>query len=160
VSKNQEGFKNNEIEFLPIPPLLPGQPWIRYLLVKTNVGSKYGQTDPVKVRLLVDTGASYTLLPVKVLNDLGYDTQNPDNWHPGIVTGKGKTKRIPIVQVSSFSCLGKQIIDFPVLAYTLPKSPNQRYWRGVLGMDFLSHFEAVILLAKAGSERKNEIRLR
>lgn len=157
MSKNQAGLKNNEIEIFPIPPLLASQPSVRYLLVKTNVGSKSCQTASVKVILLVDTGASYTTLPIQVLNDLGYDTQNPDNWHPGIVTGKGKTQRIPIVQLSSFFCLKKQIIDFPVLAYTLPQPT---YWDGVIGMDFLTHFEAVILLAKAGSKRKNEIRLR
>ena len=117
-------------------------------------------TAPMEVRLLVDTGASYTLIPEKVLNDLGYDTRNPIARYDKLVTGGGEKSGIPIVQVAYFYCLGKQIIDFPVLAYTLPKSPNQRYWRGVLGMDFLTHFEAVILLAKAGSKRKNEIRLR
>jgi aspartyl protease family protein len=111
----------------------------------------------VKVPLLVDTGASYTTLPVKVLNDLGYDTQNPDNWHPGIVTGRGHTSRIPIVQVSSFSCLGKQIIDWPILAYTLPQPT---YWRGVLGMDFLIHFRAVILLENSQTGQADRIVLR
>ena len=157
MSKNQEGFNNNEVEFFPIPPLLPGHASVNYLLVRSDVSSKSGLTAPVEVTLLVDTGASYTTLPVQVLKGLGYDTQNPDNWHPGIVTGKGKTQRIPIVQVSSFYCLKKQIIDFPVLAYTLPQPTS---WDGVLGMDFLIHFEAVILLAKSGSKRKNEIRFR
>ena len=157
MSQNQEGFNNNEVEFFPIPPLLPGHSSVHYLLVRSDVSSKFGITAPVEVTLLVDTGASYTTLPVQVLKGLGYDTQNPDNWHPGIVTGKGNTQRIPIVQVSSFYCLKKQIIDFPVLAYNLPQPT---YWDGVLGMDFLIHFEAVILLAKAGSKRKNEIRFR
>lgn len=154
MSKNQEGFNNNEVEFFPIPPLLPGHASVHYLLVRSDVSSKSGQTAPVEVTLLVDTGASYTTLPVQILKGLGYDTQNPDKWHPGIVTGKGKTPAIPIVQDSSFSCLGKQMIDFPVLAYTLPK---QTAWDGILGMDFFSHFEAVILLAKAGSKRNNKI---
>jgi hypothetical protein len=157
VSKNQQPFKNKEIETFPIPPLFLGQPSVHYLLVRTNVGSKSGGDDPAKVTLLVDTGATHTILPVKVLNDLGYDTKNPFKWHPGLITGRGQTQKIPIVQISSFYCLGKQMIDFPVLAYTLPQ---QTYWDGVLGMDFLTHFEAVILLAKAASKRKNEIRLR
>jgi Aspartyl protease len=116
MSKNQESFSNNEIKLYSISPLLASQPSVHYLWVKTNVSSKYEQTAPVKVDLLVDTGASYTTLPVQVLEDLGYDTQNPDNWHPGIVTGKGKTPRIPIVKVSSFYCLKQKIIDFPVLS--------------------------------------------
>jgi aspartyl protease family protein len=157
MSNNEQSFKNNEIKRYSISPLLASQPSVHYLLVKTNVGSKFGQTDPVKVPLLVDTGASYTTLPVKVLNDLGYDTQNPDKWHPGIVTGRGHTSRIPIVQVSSFSCLGKQIIDWPILAYTLPQPT---YWRGVLGMDFLTHFRAVILLENYQTGQADRIVLR
>jgi aspartyl protease family protein len=157
MSNNQQSFNNNEIKRYSISPLLRSQPSIHYLLVKTNVSSKYGQTAPVNVTLLVDTGASYTTLPIQVLKDLGYDTQNPENWHPGIVTGKGKTQRIPIVQVSSFYCLKKQIIDFPVLAYTLPQPT---YWDGVLGMDVLTHFRAVILLENSKTGQADRIVLR
>ena len=74
--KNQQPF-NNQVQSLTLPPLLKNQPLSpksRYLVVGADVGSKFGKTDPVEVRLLVDTGATYTTLPVQVLNDLGYDT--------------------------------------------------------------------------------------
>ena len=60
MSKNQQPFKNKEIEYLRISPLLSGQSSVHYLLVRTNVGRKSGGNDPAKVTLLVDTGASYT----------------------------------------------------------------------------------------------------
>ncbi len=110
--------------------------------------------------LLVDTGATYTILPEITLKNLGYDTENPIARYDKLVTGGGDRLGIPIVQVSSFYCLGKQMIDFPVLAYALPKSPNQRYWRGVLGMDFLTHFRAVILLENANTGQAEQIVLR
>ena len=59
---NQQPF-NNQVKSLTLPPLLENQPFSpksHYLIVRTNVGSKSGQTTPVKVPLLVDTGASYT----------------------------------------------------------------------------------------------------
>jgi hypothetical protein len=160
---NNQEASNNQVKSLTLPPLLENQPLSpksRYLIVRADVGSKFGQTTPVEVRLLVDTGASYTLLPVKVLNDLGYDTENPIARYDKLVTGGGQTSGIPIIQVASFYCLGKQMIDFPVLAYTLPKSPNQRYWRGVLGMDFLSHFRSAILLENERTGKPDHIRLR
>ncbi len=157
MSQNQQPFKNNEIKRYRINPLLTDQPSFYYLLVRANLGRKSPGNDPAKVILLVDTGASYTILPENTLNRLGYDTKNPLKWHPGLITGKGKTQRIPIIQISSFFCLNKEIIDFPVLAYTLPR-PS--YWDGVLGIDFLTHFRAVILLENAKTGKPNEIRLR
>ena len=157
MSKNQQPFNNKEIERLRISPLLSGQSSVHYLLVRTNVGRKSGGDDPAKITLLVDTGASHTTLPENTLNRLGYDTKNPVKWHPGLITGKGQTERIPIIQISSFFCLKKEIVNFPVLAYTLPRPT---YWDGVLGMDFLTHFRAVILLENANTGQADRIVLR
>ena len=44
MSQNQEGFNNNEVEFFPIPPLLPGHSSVHYLLVRSDVSSKFGIT--------------------------------------------------------------------------------------------------------------------
>ena len=163
MSPNKQPLNNKEIQRFPISPLLQNQPSVHYLLVRANVRIKSEVSEFSKVTLLVDTGASYTTLPVEVLNDLGYDTKNTSKWHPGIVTGQGQTSRIPIVQLSAFYCLKKQMINFPVLAYTLPTpktSNNFLGWDGVLGMDFLIHFRAVILLENKGTSQLDQIVLR
>jgi hypothetical protein len=159
---NQQPF-NNQVEHLRFSPLLKNQqhsPTSHYLLVRADVGRKSGKGDSLEVPLLVDTGATYTILPEITLKNLGYDTENPIARYDKLVTGGGDRLGIAIVQVSSFYCLGKQMIDFPVLAYSLPKSPNQRYWRGVLGMDFLTHFRAVILLENSQTGQADQIVLR
>ncbi|MCX5965182.1 MAG: hypothetical protein NT070_19265 [Cyanobacteria bacterium] len=56
------------------------------------------------------------------------------------MTGNGVID-VPIVQVPWLNSLGQQVQDFPVLALQLPVSP---YINGILGMDFLMHFQAVI----------------
>ena len=111
--------------------------------------------DYFSIKLLVDTGASFTILPVQILKDLGYDIKHPIR-EENIVTGKG-TIKAPVVQVSWLNCLGQTIKNFEVIAYNLP--PNLRV-DGVLGMDFLRNFRAVILLEKAGTYQKDEIILR
>ena len=85
------------------------------------------------LRLLLDTGASYTMIPVEVLEALGYDTHNPVQ-RMRMVTVSGVIVA-PVVRVSWFHCLGQRIEDMPVAAYTLPSGV---FVDGLLGMDFLS----------------------
>ena len=103
----------------------------------------------------MDTGASFTILPVQILKDISYDIKHPIR-EENIVTGKGPIKA-PVIEVAWFNCLGKTIKNFEVIAYNLP--PNLRV-NGVLGMDFLRFFRAVILLEKAGTDQGDEIILR
>jgi aspartyl protease family protein len=107
-----------------------------------------------RVQLLVDTGASFTMLPVELLKYSGYDIKHPIR-EENIVTGKG-TIKAPVVQVSWFNCLGQTIKNFEVIAYNIPAN---LLLDGVLGMDFLRYFRAVILLEKKPPQR-DEILLR
>jgi predicted aspartyl protease len=43
------------------------------------VGSHESGVAPILVRLLVDTGSSFTVLPSRVLADVGCDVQQPRN---------------------------------------------------------------------------------
>lgn len=108
-----------------------------------------------RLQLLVDTGASFTILPVQILKYSGYDLKHPIR-EENIVTGKGIIKA-PVVQVSWFNCLGQTIKNFEVIAYNTP--PNLRV-DGVLGMDFLRYFRAVILLENSENGQRDEILLR
>ena len=87
------------------------------------------------VRLLVDTGATYTMIPLKVAMAVGCD--------PAIAT-----RRIPIVTVSaieytplvtipSLRCLGYHARNVEVACHDLPP---QSAVDGLLGLNVLSHF--------------------
>ena len=95
-------------------------------------------------RLLVDTGSSYTVLRVNVLDSLGYELRNPLN-SIRIPTGGGIIEA-PVVAVTWFNCLGQRVENFSLVAHTLPETT---FVDGLLGMDFLSRCQAVISVGEA-----------
>jgi predicted aspartyl protease len=113
------------------------------LAVQATIGSREGG-DFLRVRLLIDTGSSFTILPVEVLQNLGYDTGNPLRRQE-LVTGQGRIYA-PVINVSWFNCVGQFIEDFEIVAHNLP--PNIRI-NGLIGMDFLTRFGSVISVSDA-----------
>jgi clan AA aspartic protease (TIGR02281 family) len=99
---------------------------------------------PLLVRLLVDTGASYTVLPTRILQRLGCNLEQPLEKKK-IVTANGALD-VPIVAVPWFNCLGIKRENYPVVALSLPASS---FTDGLLGMDFLREVGAVIDVANA-----------
>ena len=90
-------------------------------------------------RLLVDTGSSYTVLRVNILEALGCDIQNP--LRRIRTSAGGGIVEAPVVAVPWFNCLGERVENFPIVAYTLPATT---FVDGLLGMDFLSQIQAII----------------
>ena len=99
--------------------------------------------EPRILRLLVDTGASQTSLSKVLLLELGYAWSDTTS-NASILTGNGLIQA-PIVQVDWFHCLGQPLQNLPVLALDLPISS---YINGILGMDVLLRFKAVIDVGK------------
>jgi aspartyl protease family protein len=95
-------------------------------------------------RLLIDTGSSYTILPVKILEELGYHLRNPVR-RENLITGQGEIY-VPVISVSWFNSLGQSAKNFEIAAYNLPKVTRVD---GILGMNFLLNFQAVISVADA-----------
>lgn len=112
------------------------------LQAQAAIGSRGGQVG--RFRLLVDTGASYTMLPVEVLETLGYDTHHPIRT-VRMVAANGIIVA-PVVTVAWFSCLGQRLEEFPVVAHTLPAGTKAD---GLLGMDVLLGCQAIISVAEA-----------
>ncbi|WP_019499377.1 TIGR02281 family clan AA aspartic protease [Pseudanabaena sp. PCC 6802] len=100
--------------------------------------------DPRVVRLLVDTGSSYTVMPPKVLMEIGCDVSAP-NRRVAIMAAGGMMQP-PVVNVPFFNCLGQQVENFSVLALNLPFNPLVN---GLLGMDFLKHCGATIQIRES-----------
>lgn len=93
------------------------------------------------VRLLVDTGSTYTILPVEVLEAVGC-SPTESHEHVKIITGSG-TIIAPKVDVIWFQSFGQKISKFEAVAHTLPFSGPID---GLLGMDFLVAVRAYINL--------------
>lgn len=91
-----------------------------------------GPSRSITLRLILDTGATTTLLKQTVLLALGYDLASVTD-RVQMTTGSLVTS-VPRVILTRLSALGQHRIGFPVLAYTLPASVSVC---GLLGLDFL-----------------------
>jgi len=99
----------------------------------------FGKRGVRVVRLLVDTGSTYTILPDEVLYSIGLDPSS-SNERARLITGSGYLIA-PRLEVQKFSCLGHVAENFKVVAHTLPP---ESFVDGLLGTDFLSLVKAII----------------
>lgn len=88
------------------------------------------------VIVALDTGASNTLIPTRIASDLGYDLSNPKQVVL-LTTGSGivPTK---IITVRKLTAIGESVENIDVLCHDLPFGSTID---GVLGLNFLSHFD-------------------
>src|SRR5215813_7064831 len=112
----------------------------RLLLTKAAVSGPAGVH---VVRLLVDTGSVYTILPVEVLEYLGCSPAS-SREHVRLITGSGYLI-VPKVQVVWLQCLGQRVDRMAVVAHTLPIGSVVD---GLLGMDFLAPLGARLLITE------------
>jgi hypothetical protein len=95
-------------------------------------GSLSGPLGHVDLRLILDTGATISLILSNILITAGYDPDaSPDRV--AVVMGGG-IQLIPRVVLNRFSALGQHRLGLPVLAHTLPPAAGID---GLLGLDFL-----------------------
>jgi predicted aspartyl protease len=105
-------------------------------VVQAAAGS--GLIEPSLVRLLVDTGSSYTVLPSRVLKAMGLDLAQSSRVS---IVAAGGVIQVPVVRIPWLSCLGQRVEDFPVVGLDLPRNA---FTSGLLGMDFMKRFGVVI----------------
>lgn len=94
------------------------------------------------LRLLVDTGSSYTVIAGEVLEVVGCSPATSSE-RVRLVMGNG-TAIVPLVQVAQIEALGKRKKRWRVAAHTLPTGLP---FDGLLGMDFLTTIRAKIDLS-------------
>ncbi|MDJ0728967.1 MAG: retropepsin-like aspartic protease [Crocosphaera sp.] len=111
------------------------------LWLRASVG--LARENHIVLRLLVDTGSSYTVLPRLILERLGCNLQQPRQTTT-IVTASAIVK-MPIVAVPWFNCLGVRKENFSVVAMDLPMGS---FTNGLLGIDFLREEKAIIDIFK------------
>src|SRR5437899_368788 len=91
-----------------------------------------GPVGSVVLKLVLDTGATTSLINLTTLLSLGFD---PDQSTQRIPMTTGSTIEIvPLVVLTRFSALGQHRFGFPVIAHALSASSALD---GLLGLDFL-----------------------
>ncbi|BAU15514.1 hypothetical protein LEP3755_60730 [Leptolyngbya sp. NIES-3755] len=104
-----------------------------------------GETEDSRVlRLLVDTGSSFTVLSATILREIG--CQADLSTRKISIMAAGGMIQAPTLQVPSFHCLGQQVENFRAIALDLPFNPLVN---GLLGVDFLDRCGAVIDIKKS-----------
>ncbi len=87
------------------------------------------------LKLAVDTGATYTMVPPDLLIDIGSDPTTPIR-RLELSTANGLVIA-PVLRIQVMKCLGLILKDVEVVAHHLPpESPVE----GLLGLNVLVHF--------------------
>jgi predicted aspartyl protease len=108
----------------------PFDPDLEAVLVHGEVSGPSGH--PVDVTLLLDTGATTSVMSTDVLTRLGYDpAASPDRVQ--VLTGGG-VQILPRLALNRLTALSQDRIDFPVLCHAFPPAAGID---GLLGLDFL-----------------------
>ena len=111
----------------------PFQPNQGPILIKAEVT---GPARSMPLQLILDTGATSSLLDRSVLVALGFDLSQVTTFVQ-MTTGSG-FESVPRVVLTRFTTLGQHRFGFPVLAHALPASAQVF---GLLGLDFLRGFD-------------------
>jgi len=88
-----------------------------------------------RVRMALDTGATYTMIPWEVARALGL---NPEvsMKRVDIITASG-SERVPLVNLKLLALFDKKVEDLEVAVHDLP---SRSYVDGLLGLNFLRNF--------------------
>jgi hypothetical protein len=84
------------------------------------------------LKLMLDTGATTSLINPSALVSLGFDPDTSARRNP--MTTGSTIELVPIVVLTRLTALGQHRFGFPVIAYALPTSPTLD---GLLGLDFM-----------------------
>jgi hypothetical protein len=91
-----------------------------------------GPARSVNLKLLLDTGATTSLINLATLLYLGLDPDQPLR-RMRMITGS-RSEVVSVVALTRFSALGQDYFGFPVIAHALPTGSAVD---GLLGLDFL-----------------------
>lgn len=99
----------------------------------------YGPNGSTDARVILDTGATLTMVRSGVLEAVGYDLQNL-RANTTIVTGSG-VEIVAELQIQKIQALDHEIENMVVLCHDLPEESGLD---GLLGLNFLRRFDIAI----------------
>jgi predicted aspartyl protease len=101
-------------------------------------------TSSLVIPVVLDTGASLTIVATDIMARLGYDPADPTLDRQRIVTGSG-IEYAPRTTVRSATAIGQKVTNLDVLCHDLPAESGVD---GLLGLSFLKHFKLTIRFRK------------
>lgn len=96
------------------------------------------------IPVVLDTGASFTVIATDILVHLGYDPASPLLTRQRIVTGSG-IEYAPRMPLRSVTAIGQQVTNLEVLGHDLPAESGIS---GLLGLNFLKRFRLTVRFHK------------
>ena len=141
-------------EYEPEPPRDHQTPVSLFSVPLERLGSLWVVTVQVNgtrsAKLILDTGASHTMLSSAVARDLVLWAQGPTTSMT--MQTAGGTVQVNVVPIASISLGGADVRNTVATIYDLPEAPPGI--EGLLGQDFFRHFEVTL------NAQKGELRLR
>lgn len=92
-----------------------------------------------RVKMVLDTGATYTVIPWYIAEELGYNPAASKEFI-SMTTASG-TIEAPLITIDSVSILDMQVKSQKVIVHNLPESSHVD---GLLGLNYLKHFKLTI----------------
>ena len=96
------------------------------------------------IPVVLDTGASLTVVANDIMANLGYDPANPQRARQRIITGSG-VEYAPRTTVRSATAIGQKVNNLEVVCHDLPPGSGVD---GLLGFNFVRHFKLTIRFRK------------
>ena len=97
----------------------------------------------ITARLLIDTGATFTALSDRLVNAI---VETPTILRQESIMTASDRLMAPVIAVPWINCLGQQIDAFPVISLPIP---NSAFIDGLIGIDFLRRYKAIIDIEQA-----------
>lgn len=104
-----------------------------------------------RIKVALDTGATYTMIPWEIAEALGYKPEIPKE-KVTLITASG-VESAPIIVIKKIKFLDEYLSDVPVVCHDLPP---KSYVVGLLGGSFLKHFKVTIDYLKGTLEISKE----
>jgi clan AA aspartic protease (TIGR02281 family) len=104
-----------------------------------------------RIRVALDTGATYTMIPWEIAEALGYKPEISKE-KVTLITASG-VETAPLIEIKKIKFLGEGLDNVPVVCHDLPA---KSYVTGLLGCSFLRHFKITIDYPKGVFEISRE----
>ena len=124
-------------------PRVVYDPSVSSIVVDLLLEAKDGHSSVV-IPVVLDTGASMTIIATDILARLGYDPAAPTLARQRIITASG-VEYVPRTIVRTATAIGQRVSDLDVLCHDLPPASGVD---GLLGLNFLRHFKLTIRFGK------------
>lgn len=124
-------------------PRLVFDPTVSSIVVDLLLEAADGHSSVV-IPVVLDTGASITIIATDIMARIGYDPAAPNLARQRIITASG-VEYVPRTVVRAATAIGQRVSNLDVVCHDLPPASGVD---GLLGLNFLRHFKLTIRFSK------------